>query len=132
MCSRYYESSNYIKCCIEYSEVQVDNTGFIQFVFDNVDVNFCTLDGQGTFHALGGIKCITPSSSVAIKKEIPRVKISQNDAEPHKIPEIEYREPTVSGFKNIVFKAVGISHVRKHFAVDVLWLTGFNNFDSNP
>ncbi|KAG8171061.1 hypothetical protein JTE90_000788 [Oedothorax gibbosus] len=35
-----------------------------QFVFDNVGFNACTIDGVNSFHAMGGIKCITPATSV--------------------------------------------------------------------
>jgi len=36
----------------------------INFVFDNADHNTCTIDGRDTFHAMGGTKCVTPSSFV--------------------------------------------------------------------
>ena len=35
-------------------------SGFIQFIFDNVDHNICTLDGYNTLHAMTGIQCTTP------------------------------------------------------------------------
>lgn len=48
---------------------------FSQFVFDNADVNVCTLDGYNTFHSMGGIQCITPPTAVSCEKKIPRLKI---------------------------------------------------------
>ncbi|KAG8196501.1 hypothetical protein JTE90_012317 [Oedothorax gibbosus] len=33
---------------------------FCQLVFDNADFNVNTIDGHGTFHAMGGIACVTP------------------------------------------------------------------------
>ena len=33
---------------------------FTQFVFDNADFNVATLTGHNTFHAMGGIACVTP------------------------------------------------------------------------
>lgn len=33
---------------------------FCQLVFDNADFNVNTIDGRGTFHAMGGIICMTP------------------------------------------------------------------------
>lgn len=38
----------------------VNTESFIQFVFDNADINVRTLDGYGTFHSMGGILCISP------------------------------------------------------------------------
>lgn len=45
------------------NQTQVVNSGsFIQFVFDNADINVRTLDGYGTFHSMGGILCISPDN----------------------------------------------------------------------
>ena len=38
--------------------------GFTQFVFDNADFNVTTLTGHNTFHAMGGIACVTPPGKV--------------------------------------------------------------------
>lgn len=46
---------------------------FIQHVFDNADVNVKTLDGHGTFHAMGGIQCISPSKNVEINMKVERI-----------------------------------------------------------
>lgn len=48
---------------------------FIQYVYDNADHNTATIDGSNTFHAMGGIKIVTPESSVETKKTIPRLKV---------------------------------------------------------
>jgi len=37
---------------------------YIQFIFDNADHNTCTIDGKNTFHTIGGIMVVTPTSSV--------------------------------------------------------------------
>lgn len=47
---------------------------FIQYIFDNADVNMCNIDGRNTFHAMGGIKVATPSSNVQSKTTIARIK----------------------------------------------------------
>ena len=39
----------------------------IQYAGDNVDVNLCTIDGKGTFHAMGMIATVTPPVSVITK-----------------------------------------------------------------
>lgn len=46
----------------------------MQFVFDNADVNVNTLDGENTFHEMGGIMCITPHNAVLPDQNIPRSK----------------------------------------------------------
>lgn len=47
---------------------------FSQFVFDNADHNVNTIDGFQTFHAMGGIQCITPTTSVSSNEIIPKLK----------------------------------------------------------
>ncbi|GBM66768.1 hypothetical protein AVEN_74314-1 [Araneus ventricosus] len=34
---------------------EVQDNGFVQFVFDNADHNTRTVDGDGTFHVMGGV-----------------------------------------------------------------------------
>lgn len=46
---------------------------FSQFVFDNADFKSNTIDGKITFHAMGGIQCITPSDSIEADTSLPRV-----------------------------------------------------------
>ncbi len=75
-------------CSVSYSEISkyetsvtintsndVQDNGFVQFVFDNADHNTRTVDGHGTFHVMGGVKCVTPSSAVQTSSRIPRPKI---------------------------------------------------------
>lgn len=47
---------------------------FSQFVFDNADVNVDTLDGANTFHAVGGLQCITPVTSARSEARIARLQ----------------------------------------------------------
>lgn len=47
--------------------------GFLQFVADNADVNVHTLDGLGTFHSMGMIKCITHKADNANSRGIFRL-----------------------------------------------------------
>ncbi|CAD6231373.1 GSCOCG00012224001-RA-CDS, partial [Cotesia congregata] len=46
---------------------------FFQFVFDNADFNSNTIDGKNTFHAMGGIQCVTPYNSIENDTSLPRV-----------------------------------------------------------
>lgn len=42
---------------------------FVQYAFDNCDFNVNTIDGNGTFHNMAGIKCITPSDGIVNAKD---------------------------------------------------------------
>ena len=54
--------------------ITVDSSfSFSQFVFDNADFNTNTLDGLNTFHAVGGIHCVTPKTAIAPDQIIPRL-----------------------------------------------------------
>lgn len=55
-------------------ETTVDPDAFLQIVFDNADFNVRTIDGHGTFHVMGGIRCITPGSAVTTGGNLPRLK----------------------------------------------------------
>lgn len=46
---------------------------FVQFSFDNADFNVNTLDGTGTFHAMGGIMIVTPHNSSCPENKIDRL-----------------------------------------------------------
>lgn len=39
--------------------IQIEDS-FSQFVFDNADVNVCTINGMNTFYCMGEIQCVTP------------------------------------------------------------------------
>lgn len=56
------------------SSPPIEKGAFIQFVYDNADVNVNTLDGANTFHEMGGIMCVTPSRAVMPDKNIPRIQ----------------------------------------------------------
>ncbi|XP_050305594.1 uncharacterized protein LOC126742833 [Anthonomus grandis grandis] len=53
--------------------MQLEQRSFVQFAFDNADFNVNTLDGLGTFHALGGIMMVTPSESIIPEESFARV-----------------------------------------------------------
>ncbi|CAH2096778.1 unnamed protein product [Euphydryas editha] len=46
---------------------------FFQFVFDNADFISNTIDGKNTFHAMGGIQCVTPYDIIETDTSLPRV-----------------------------------------------------------
>lgn len=62
--------------CLQHPPKVVMQNSFCQFVFDNADVNIETIDGLNTFHAMGGIQCITPFTSVFFETNIKKIKTS--------------------------------------------------------
>lgn len=104
---------------------------FIQFVFDNADVNVNTLDGENTFHEMGGIMIITPRSAVLPDKPIPRLKknVSADMISSYAVSQIQ----KWSARKNVGLSAIPITDVHESFQVDgdilptaqeLLWLYG--------
>lgn len=82
---------------------------FSQFVFDNTDFHVCTLDGLNTFHSMGGIQCITPSSSVERGTRIPRwtnIPTSKFCGELGVLPEEIYQK-IAGGVKHIIMENLG-------------------------
>lgn len=73
-CASYYEAQKLEISAIYYAKPDFETRAFNQFVFDNVDFNVCTIDGLNTLHAMGGIRCITPSNSLKKRGDIPRLK----------------------------------------------------------
>ena len=55
----------------------VTHEHFVQYVADNVDHNVCTLDCFNTFHCMGTIAVITPSTRR--QQQIPRISITSED-----------------------------------------------------
>lgn len=72
VCSSYYEASVYMNSLIYNGRPKINEEGFVQHIFDNADVNVRTLDGLNTFHAMGGIQCVTPSESVETEVTVER------------------------------------------------------------
>ena len=56
------------------NSVIIEKDAFLQFAFDNADFNVNTIDGLGTFHAMGGIVCVNPHTAVLPDEKIPRLK----------------------------------------------------------
>uniref|UniRef100_A0A1B6ETH7 Uncharacterized protein n=1 Tax=Cuerna arida TaxID=1464854 RepID=A0A1B6ETH7_9HEMI len=73
VCSSYHEAAVYQASLINAGTPIIHSNGFIQHVFDNADVNVRTIDGHGTFHAMGGIQCVTPGSCVDTQIKVKRI-----------------------------------------------------------
>lgn len=141
-CCSYAEATNYVNCAVNSPQPTVDPSSFLQFVFDNADVNTRTLDGLGTFHALGGIKCVTPEKAVSKCPPLPRIVGEKCDITSNQIPIIPYKKPPTSGLQKIIIKDLGndsrdadtienadtiedADTIRKLLKVNMLWLVGF-------
>lgn len=78
LCASYNETVAYLNAANDNVQPEITQDAFTQFVFDNADVNTTTIDGHGTIHILGGIKCVTPAnamltsplSSVILRKKL--------------------------------------------------------------
>lgn len=73
-CSSYTEAMMFEVSAIMRPPLNIDDSAFSQFVFDNADFNTQTLDGHNTFHAMGGIHCVTPRNAIAPDQNIERLK----------------------------------------------------------
>jgi hypothetical protein len=63
MCCSYDEVRRYQASLLAVESPFPDNEeAFVQFVFDNADWNVSSLDGNKSFHSMGGLKCTTPRS----------------------------------------------------------------------
>lgn len=51
---------------------------FSQFIFDNADFSVNTLDGKGTFHAMGGIMSVTPRDAVTSETDLVRMEVASS------------------------------------------------------
>ena len=73
VCASYHEATIYVTSLINAGSTSIHSDAFLQHIFDNADVNVRTLDGKGTFHAMGGIQCITPGTCVETQTTVKRI-----------------------------------------------------------
>lgn len=66
-CSAYTET-------LQLEKPVIEEGGFVQFIFDNGDLNFNNLDGLGTLHAMGCIMTLALHHAVAPDTKVSRVK----------------------------------------------------------
>lgn len=82
LCASYPETIRFENSIVNDTEnFKFVSDTYLQFVYDNADHN-TGYDGKNTFHCMGGIMCVTPSSAVSFTKSIPRLKgvLSANDS----------------------------------------------------
>ncbi|KAJ8876968.1 hypothetical protein PR048_021420 [Dryococelus australis] len=86
----------------------------VKFVFDNADVNVRTLTELGTFHSLGGLNCVPPSTAVNTTSAFLSDKYATVDSkQSNQIPIVSYKKPTT-------------------LTLGLLWATGYINSDNIP
>lgn len=75
LCASYHETTLFESSIINDPEqYKIFGDSFVQFSFDNANHDVNTIDGLGTFHTMGGIMMVTPSSCVTSDQKIPRLK----------------------------------------------------------
>ncbi|KYM97251.1 hypothetical protein ALC62_12065 [Cyphomyrmex costatus] len=85
----YSEVTRFERACINRPQSKVLEGSFSQFVFDNADFNTNTIDGRGTFHAMGGIHCVTPKTGIEAEKATSRTFEATSAAEIVKFGKID-------------------------------------------
>lgn len=126
-CETYHEAQKLEMSTIQYSKPgSIIKTGnFNQFVFDNIDFNVCTIDGLNTFHAMGGIRCITPSSSIEKGSEMPRLKesTSTKDMGSLGIVPLQTFQGSGASLQSVKVKQIEVPNEAHHPELfDTLWL----------
>lgn len=122
----YYETETYLQSLLKAGEPQIEEGNFFQFVFDNIDINLRTLDGKDTFHALGGIQCVTPKTAVTSDVRVPRVKTYDFEGT-FNVPVIQYAKRAKSGLKSLTIDNISESMPTQSLvsARNMLWLSSF-------
>ena len=108
-CSSYKEVQAYEKCAAVAHGTDLPMLApgqFIQHVADNVDHNVRTLDGLDTFHGMGIIATVTPSSKISF--QIPKMNVTLDDIKAvGRIP-IVYYQSVVDETRPYVYKQLPI------------------------
>lgn len=115
--------------------VNISIPSFIQFAFDNADFNIRTLDGFGTFHAMGGVMVVTPENAITIdplhKKPRNQLQAGQFGTAPIAV----YHKPPIPGLSKIKVEKLSLfkpESLRASCLLNYLWAYGqMNNFQPN-
>ncbi|KYN50525.1 hypothetical protein ALC57_00165 [Trachymyrmex cornetzi] len=112
-------------------QFQINGDRFVQFIFDNADHNVNTLDGRNTFHAMGGIMCVTPSSAFSAAKTIQRLKNIPSAETIGKfgfIDVMQFEKKNSAGLQSIIVENVDGENYRPIDLTftDILWLYSKN------
>lgn len=129
-CASYFEVRKYLSSVICHEEEYDYKNAFTQLVYDNADHNVETCDGRNTFHVMGGIQIITPSSAISESRRIKRLKnplTTEELAQRGKIDLQTFKKTKEGGFKNVKFENVHqlheIPNEVKVSELDFMWLS---------
>ena len=132
-CDDYREVQRLYDAMLPNEQQVYDLSGdLVNFVFDNADVNIRTLTGLGTWHAMGGIACVTPVGAEHTETEIPRstrIRSAAQIGEFAQIPIRKYRKSQVAGLKKCVFGSLDTPQpdvLQLAISLDNLWLASFS------
>lgn len=135
MCCSYDEARRYQASLLAAETPFPDNEeAFVQFVFDNADWNVSSLDGNKSFHSMGGLKCTTPRSTTSspyvlnvlrLKKTPSADSMGSYGHMPIKI----YNKPSKVGLKILLARKTDLGRfkiipaVMANLHLDSLWLS---------
>jgi hypothetical protein len=71
-CNSYKETMRYESSVTMNNVTSFDDSAYVQYIFDNADHNVQSIDGNGTFHVMGGLMCVTPATSIQPEPPFPR------------------------------------------------------------
>lgn len=111
---------------------QLNEGVFLQFVFDNADINVRTLDGHNTFHAMGGIMCVSPPKKIVLPQSLPRKFVLEKDFKFSTTPITSYLKPNAIGLKSKLVSSIEIgepANLRRYQQIDTIYASNlfFNN-----
>lgn len=129
--SSYDEVSRFELSAVLHPDTSLKKNAFCQFIFDNADFNVNTLNGEGTFHAMGGIISVTPSTSVVLDQNINRVIKCSSEQYLSQIAPVEMRafhKRKNCGLETIKVQDIAQLHPLPNETVlsqsDFMWLYG--------
>lgn len=129
----YQELLKMQKCAATEPQRKKLENAYIQHSWDNADINIRTLNGHGTWHSLGGLECVTPSTSSIVtgnlrrEKDTPSAKVIGTFGV---LPVKPYMKPKKNGLREMKVESVAKSlakneeNIRHYLNVDLLWLCG--------
>lgn len=125
----YKEVQRFENSLISAGEPSYGLNGFTQCVFDNADFNVATLTGHNTFHAMGGIACVTPPGTVEkspVKRTMQLPPAEAVGTFGH-IPIKTYSKPAVPALQSVTVEPLQISdtHRLQASALDSIWMLGY-------
>jgi hypothetical protein len=129
MCASYKEAVKYESSVTLNAQATINPDSYLQLVFDNADHNLNTIDGRNTFHAMGGIQCVTPATGITLSDKIPRSPVAPLASHSGSVglrPVTFYKPPPVSGYSKITIEDLSSLKLKPDNALlfqglDIIW-----------